>query len=431
MFGPDRCGSTAKVHFIFRHKNPLTGEIEEKHLKAPPAPKVSKTTSVYTLIVRPENQTYEIRINNEKAKAGSLLEDFTPAVNPPKEIDDPEDVEPADWVESPKIADPDATKPADWDEDAPVSIEDPDAEMPADWLEHEPATVPDPDAEKPEEWSDEDDGDWIAPQVPNPKCQGVSGCGPWKRPEIPNRELPPLSFSRRGLVPAAKSVGRALVFCSRIQGQVVRAADRQPGLQGPVGSSQDPVSLGTSKEVACRTFSVQKFRWLPSCMTCTHHSTTARSNPNYYEDLTPADFSPIAGLGFELWSMTDGILFDNIYLGTSEKDLEQFIAETYAVKAPVEQALEAADQAKEEAEAAKGKKTSNSVDEPDMKADPVGWAKFKAQQFLDEALADPKKALVERPLTGGVLGVVFATLIGMLGVGESALCLETPAPREL
>lgn len=26
MFGPDRCGATNKVHFIFRHKNPLTGE---------------------------------------------------------------------------------------------------------------------------------------------------------------------------------------------------------------------------------------------------------------------------------------------------------------------------------------------------------------------------------------------------------------------
>lgn len=188
MFGPDRCGANQRVHFIFRHKNPVTGEIEEKHLKAPPVPKVTKTTSLYTLIVRPENQTYEIRINNEKAKAGSLLEDFTPPVNPPKEIDDPEDVKPADWVEVPKISDPDAVKPADWDEDAPATIEDPDAEKPADWLEDEPATIPDPDAEKPEEWSDEDDGDWIAPQVPNPRCQGVSGCGPWKRPEIPNRE---------------------------------------------------------------------------------------------------------------------------------------------------------------------------------------------------------------------------------------------------
>lgn len=48
------------------------------------------TTALYTLIVRPD-QTYEIKVNGETAKTGSLLEDFSPAVNPPKEIDDPED----------------------------------------------------------------------------------------------------------------------------------------------------------------------------------------------------------------------------------------------------------------------------------------------------------------------------------------------------
>lgn len=147
MFGPDRCGSTQKVHFIFRHRNPLTGEIEEKHLKNPPAPKLSKTSALYTLIVRPEDQSYEIQINEESVKKGSLLEDFTPAVNPSKEIDDPEDVKPEDWVENPKISDPKAEKPADWDEDAPQTIEDPDAVQPEDWLEDEPATIPDPDAE--------------------------------------------------------------------------------------------------------------------------------------------------------------------------------------------------------------------------------------------------------------------------------------------
>ena len=26
MFGPDKCGETNKVHFILRHKNPLSGE---------------------------------------------------------------------------------------------------------------------------------------------------------------------------------------------------------------------------------------------------------------------------------------------------------------------------------------------------------------------------------------------------------------------
>ena len=39
-----------------------------------------------------------------------------PSVNPPKEIDDPEDKKPADWVDEAKIDDPDASKPDDWDE---------------------------------------------------------------------------------------------------------------------------------------------------------------------------------------------------------------------------------------------------------------------------------------------------------------------------
>ena len=33
MFGPDKCGSDAKLHFIFRHVNPKTQAIEEKHCK--------------------------------------------------------------------------------------------------------------------------------------------------------------------------------------------------------------------------------------------------------------------------------------------------------------------------------------------------------------------------------------------------------------
>jgi calnexin len=52
MFGPDKCGSTNKVHFIFRHKNPKTGEYEEKHMQSPPSVKLSKLSTLYTLIVK-------------------------------------------------------------------------------------------------------------------------------------------------------------------------------------------------------------------------------------------------------------------------------------------------------------------------------------------------------------------------------------------
>ena len=33
MFGPDKCGSDSKLHFIFRHVNPKNGSVEEKHVK--------------------------------------------------------------------------------------------------------------------------------------------------------------------------------------------------------------------------------------------------------------------------------------------------------------------------------------------------------------------------------------------------------------
>ncbi|KAI1318370.1 hypothetical protein EDD11_006708 [Mortierella claussenii] len=184
MFGPDKCGGTNKVHFIFRHKNPLTGAYEEKHLQSAPVAKLNNFSNLYTLIVRPD-QSFEVRINNEVSATGSLLDSFQPPVNPLKEIDDPKDTKPSNWVEEAKISDPKATKPEDWDEEAPPRILDEKATKPSDWLDDEEAEVPDPDAVKPEDWDDEEDGDWIAPTIPNPKCQD-HGCGQWVRPFIAN-----------------------------------------------------------------------------------------------------------------------------------------------------------------------------------------------------------------------------------------------------
>lgn len=35
MFGPDKCGTDHKLHFIFKHKNPKNGSVEEKHCEKP------------------------------------------------------------------------------------------------------------------------------------------------------------------------------------------------------------------------------------------------------------------------------------------------------------------------------------------------------------------------------------------------------------
>lgn len=173
MFGPDRCGATDKVHFILQHQNPKTGMWEEKHLTNAPQIKNDQLSHLYTLVIRTDN-TFEILIDQESVRKGSLLEDFQPSINPPKEIDDPEDKKPEDWVDDEMIDDPEDTKPEDWVEDK---------------------TIPDPNAKKPEDWDDEEDGEWVPPHVPNPdyvgewrprRIKNPAYKGVWKPRRIPN-----------------------------------------------------------------------------------------------------------------------------------------------------------------------------------------------------------------------------------------------------
>ncbi|GES60936.1 calnexin precursor [Aspergillus terreus] len=354
MFGPDKCGATNKVHFIFRHKNPKTGEYEEKHLKAPPAARTNKVTSLYTLIVRPD-QSFQILIDGEAVKNGTLLEDFNPPVNPEKEIDDPKDSKPSDWVDEAKIPDPEATKPEDWDEEAPYEIVDEEATMPEDWLEEEPTSIPDPEAEKPEDWDDEEDGDWIPPTVPNPKCADVSGCGPWSPPMKKN--------------PAYKGKWSAPLIDN-------------PAYKGP---------------------------WKPRKI----------ANPNYFEDKTPANFEPMGAIGFEIWTMQNDILFDNIYIGHSVEDAEKLRKETFDVKHPVELAEE---------EALKPKKEeTGATPSVSFKEDPVTYVREKVDYFVGLAKQDPINAVKQVPEVAGALGALLLTMV-LIIVGAIGASSPAPAP---
>lgn len=261
MFGPDRCGSTNKVHFIFRHKNAKTGVVEEKHLKDAPAMKRDKNMNhLYTLIVRPDN-SFEILIDAESVRQGNLLTDFVPSVNPPKEIDDPTDIKPADWVDEEMIDDPEAKKPDDWDETQPEFIKDPSKlEAPAGWLPDEPKFIPDPEAQKPEDWDDDIHGEWEAPTIPNPKCEEAPGCGEYEPPLIKN-EL----YKGKWKAPRIKN----------------------PAYKGPWKPRQIP-------------------------------------NPDYVEDLHPHNFQPLIGAGFELWMINKDIGFTNLFIGTDEAAVHQW-----------------------------------------------------------------------------------------------------------
>lgn len=260
MFGPDKCGSNNKVHFIFRHKNPISGEVEEKHLKDSPSIETGKLNSLYTLIVRPDN-SFEILINGNSVKQGNLLQDFVPPVNPPKEIDDPTDTKPSDWVDDETMDDPDAVKPEDWDETQPEFIKDPaKINPPEGWLVDEPKFINDPEAQKPEDWDDDIHGEWEAPTIPNPKCEAAPGCGPYEAPLIKN--------------------------------ELYKGKWNPPKIPNPAYKGQ----------------------WKPRQI----------PNPNYFEDAHPHNFPEIIGAGYELWTVDKNIGFSNVLITTDETVVHQW-----------------------------------------------------------------------------------------------------------
>ncbi|OWZ04241.1 Calnexin [Phytophthora megakarya] len=219
-----------------------------------------------------DDNTFEVFVDQKSIRSGSLLEHFLPPLIPEKEIDDRDDSKPDDWVNEKKIRDPNAVKPDDWDEDAPARISDKDAVKPDDWLDNEPAVIDDPNVVKPEDWDDEDDGDFVLPQIPNPKCAEVTGCGEWKRPTKAN--------------PAYK-------------GKFYAPYIPNPDYKG---------------------------EWKPRKI----------PNPNYFEDEHPARLDPIGALAVEVWTMTEGITFDNFWLGNDLKKAQEFAELTWTPKHAVE-----------------------------------------------------------------------------------------------
>lgn len=277
MFGPDRCGTSSKVHLIVRFENAVNHSVEEHHAKQPSTLSdtyfTDKMTHLYTLIIRPDG-AYEVLVDNKQIMSGNLNTDMQPAIEPPKQIVDPADVKPADWDEREQIDEPGAVKPDDWDESAPPMIIDSSAVKPEAWLEDEPELVPDETATKPDDWDEEMDGVWEAPQVANPLCASVPGCGMWSPPEITN--------------PAYKGKWKA------------------PRIVNPD----------------------YKGKWVPRTI----------DNPNYFKP-DAYKLAPIGAIGLELWTMSDGILFDNFIVTDEPLSAKQFAESTWTIKSTHEAAM--------------------------------------------------------------------------------------------
>lgn len=272
MFGPDKCGGVAKMHFIIRHKNPINGTIIEKHctkLKVDDNLYKDQEPHLLKLVIEPNND-FAFYINNEVQYQGNLLDDdtFSPPINPPKEIIDVHDAKPQDWDDRPKIPDPDAVKPEDWDEDEPNEVPDPNASKPDGWLDDEPLNIPDIEAVKPADWDDEMDGDWEPPMVENPVCKLAPGCGPWSPPMIENPKY--------------------------------KGKWKPPMIDNPD----------------------YKGKWIPKKI----------PNPDFYYDDAPLKNSPIGYIGFELWTLVNNMYFDDILVADNDAVSDEWTEKTWALK---------------------------------------------------------------------------------------------------
>merc|ERR1719369_2585930 len=110
MFGPDKCGNTKRTHLIFSYKGKNVLKKSDLAYKQ----ENDGTSHVYRLILKPDN-TARVEVDGEKLYEGSLKEDWE--LLAPKEITDPDDKKPGDWVEEARIVDDSAKKPDDWDDE--------------------------------------------------------------------------------------------------------------------------------------------------------------------------------------------------------------------------------------------------------------------------------------------------------------------------
>merc|ERR1712072_1530420 len=152
MFGPDKCGYTKRTHLIFQYKGKNVLKKTDLDYKQ----EGEGTSHLYRLIVKPDN-TVRVEIDEEKIYEGALKEDWE--LLKPKEISDPDDKKPSDWVDDSMMDDPEDKKPDDWDD-----------EEDGDW---EPPMKDNPEFK----------GEWSVKRISNPAYKGF-----WEAKKIDNPE---------------------------------------------------------------------------------------------------------------------------------------------------------------------------------------------------------------------------------------------------
>jgi len=239
MFGPDICGSSKRTHVILNSETKKENLMIKKDVNC----EKDQLTHLYTLHIKSDN-TFEVYVDNKSVRAGKLEDEFD--FMEAKEIKDPAQSLPDDWVMESTVLDEEDVKPDGYDD--------------------VPEEIPDPEAVKPDDWDDEDDGEWEAPMVDNPDFEGE-----WSQKRIPNPDYK--------------------------------------------GSWEHPM-------IANPDYSFDENMFAVCAEECTH-------------------------VGFELWQVTSGALYDDIIVTDSLEEAQKFAEETFFAKRDGELAMYDAEKAEE------------------------------------------------------------------------------------
>lgn len=246
------------------------GDDNEHHLRNPPMAKTERILStLYTLNIKKDGN-FEIRINGDVVRAGSVF--------------DPLDFDYNDETgKTPEfINDPTDIKPENWvDEEF---IDDSETTKPEDWDETQPYLIKDMNAEIPADWDVNASEQIPDPSNLKPEDWDDEEDGEWVQKLVDNPEC---------LKHGCGEWIRPMVKNPNFKGKWVQPKIANPEFKGEWKQKQIP-------------------------------------NPDYSEP--EFELANIAGIGFDLWTMNKGIMFDNIYLGHYIDEAEDFGNATFIPK---------------------------------------------------------------------------------------------------
>eukprot|EP01130_Rhizamoeba_saxonica_P001249 TRINITY_DN11132_c0_g1_i1.p1 TRINITY_DN11132_c0_g1~~TRINITY_DN11132_c0_g1_i1.p1 ORF type:complete len:487 (+),score=178.67 TRINITY_DN11132_c0_g1_i1:52-1512(+) len=181
------------------------------------------------------------------------------------------------------IDDPNDVKPETWVDEA--QIPDPEDEKPEDWDEDAPQYIPDTEDVKPEDWLD-NEPDYIPdPEAQKPDDWDDELDGDWEAPLVPN--------------PVCYEAG-----CGEWEPRQIPNPEYKGTWYPQMIDNPDYIGEWTPKQI---------------------------DNPHYFVDEQPTRFPEIGALLLELWTMDEGIIFDNFLITSDRSIADNYAKQTWQV----------------------------------------------------------------------------------------------------